>query len=217
MIDPDPLDLLRHRFESPARETPDCLDDSTLAALADGTLDPAERDAVLPHLATCLRCRGILASVARSLADPGVMRAQAALEGRDRRRLWLIGLPAAAAAILLVLALPRWVDDVPGRHRGPPAPAAQPVPLSPVGTVAQAGVLRWSSLAGADRYRVVLFDAGGRVLYEAQVADTSAPLPDSVTLVPGRPYLWKVEARTGVARWSASDLVRFSIAPGARR
>ena len=66
-------------------------------------------------------------------------------------------------------------------------------------------------------YRVVLFDAGGRVLYEAQVADTSAPLPDSVTLVPGRPYLWKVEARTGVARWSASDLVRFSIAPGARR
>ena len=217
MSDPDPLDLLRHRFESPARETLDCLDDRTLAALADGTLDPTAREAVLPHLATCLRCRGIVASVARSLADPAVTRAQAAVGGRDRRRLWLIGVPAAAAAILLVLALPRWVDDVPGRHRGASAPAAQPVPLSPVGTVAHVGALRWSSLAGADRYRVVLFDAGGRVLYEAQVADTSASLPDSVTLVPGRPYLWKVEARTGVARWSASDLVRFSIAPGARR
>ena len=31
MTDPEPTELLRHRLESPARETPDCLDDATLA------------------------------------------------------------------------------------------------------------------------------------------------------------------------------------------
>src|SRR6266480_4781205 len=47
VTDPDPLDLLRHRFESPARETLDCLDDHTLAALADGTLRSEEHTSEL--------------------------------------------------------------------------------------------------------------------------------------------------------------------------
>jgi hypothetical protein len=72
--------------------------------------------------------------------------------------------------------------------------------------------LRWSAAAGADRYRVTLFDADGRVLYETEVGETVAPLPDSVAPGPGRPYLWKVEARTGFDRWSASDLVEFTVA-----
>jgi len=55
------------------------------------------------------------------------------------------------------------------------------------------------------------------VLFETQLADTLAALPDSILLDPGRPYLWKVEARTGWQRWSASGLVEFSIAGGAPR
>jgi len=218
VTDLDPLDLLRHRPDASTRETPECLDDATLAALAEGALDAAARAAVLPHLATCPRCRGVVASVARSLGDPAVAREVAVVEGRSRRRLLRFGLPAAAAAILLAVALPRWVDDMRGGHRGPPIPGAlAPHPVAPVGTVANATALRWTAVAGANRYRVTLFDAAGRVLYETQVADTVATLPDSITLVPGRAYLWMVEARVGWDRWSTSELVRFSIVPGAQR
>ncbi len=83
--------------------------------------------------------------------------------------------------------------------------------------MAAAGTFRWTSIAGADRYRVILFDAAGRVVYETQLTDTAATLPDSVTLAAGPPYLWKVEARAGWDRWSGSELVRFSIAAPARR
>jgi len=210
---PDPLDLLRHRPDASARETAECLDDATLAALAEGALGAAARATVLPHLAGCPRCRGVVASVVRSLADRAVAREVAAVEGRGRRGLFRIGLPAAAAAaILLALALPRWVNDTPG-HRGPPLPGAVvPRPLAPLGTVAEASALRWAGVAGVDRYRVILFDAAGRVLYETQLSDTVVTLPDSVALAPGRPYLWRVEARTGWNRWSASELVPFTIA-----
>ena len=217
MTDLDPLDLLRHRPDASTRETPECLDDATLAALAEGALDAGARAAVMPHLATCARCRGVVASVARSLSDSGLAREVAAVEGRGRRGWVRIGLPAAAAAILLAVAVPRWVDDMRAGHRGPPVPGAlAPHPVAPVGTVADAAAFRWTAVTGANRYRVTLFDAAGRVLYETQLADTAATLPDSVTLTPGRPYLWMVEARVGWDRWSASELVRFSIASGVR-
>ncbi len=215
MTDSEPLDLLRHGRDGSARETPECLDDAALAALAEGALDAAARVAVLPHLASCPRCRGVVASVARALGDPAVATELAAI-GRRRRRYW-IALPAAAAVLLLALGVPRWLEQRPV-HRAPPgASQSLPRPLSPIGTVAAAGTFRWTSIAGADRYRVILFDAAGRVVYETQLTDTVATLPDSVTLAAGPPYLWKVEARAGWDRWSGSELVRFSIAAPARR
>ena len=215
MTDRDLLDLLR-RFEAPVRETPECLDDGTLAALVEGALDDAARAAVLPHLAGCARCRGAVASVARALADPGVAREVRGVEGAGWRRFYRIALPlAAAAALLLVLAWPRQANDGGPPHRGPPADASAPVTVSPIGVVADAATLQWTAVAGADRYRVTLSDAAGRVLYDAQLADTVAALPDSIVLVAGRSYVWLVEARTGFDRWSTSRLVEFSIGGGA--
>jgi len=213
---PDPLELVRRTLRARARGsalTPECLDDDTIAALADGTIAPTTRAAAVPHLAGCPRCRNAVASVTRALADSGVAREIVSVEG-GRRRFYRIALPvAAAAALLLVLVWPRPVDDGGLPHRAPPITAsAAPVPLSPIGTVADAGVLRWTAVAGADRYRVTLSDAGGRVLHEMQVADTVAALPDSLILVPGRSYVWLVEARIGFERWSVSRLVEFSIA-----
>jgi len=207
--------LLAKRVKTEAR-TPECLDDDTLAALAEGSLDAAARQAVLPHLAGCARCRGAVASVARALSDSAVAHEVAGVEAGHRRRFYKLALPAAAAAILLAVMWPRWIDD--GQpHRAPPDAAATPVPVSPVGAVAEASVLQWTRVAGADRYRVTLFDAGGRVVYETQLADTIVGLPDSIALAPEHPYLWKVEARTGWDRWAASPLVQFSIARGPPR
>src|SRR6267378_2137579 len=113
--------------------------------------------------------------------------------------------------------LARHAAEGESQHRSPPGAQAVPVPRSPVGVVAQAETLWWTSVAGADRYRVTLFDGGGRVLFETQLADTLAVLPDSIVLDHGRPYLWKVDARTGWQRWAASGLVEFSIAGGPPR
>jgi hypothetical protein len=217
MTEPDSLKLRRYLLDASIRETPECLDDDALAALADGSLDAAARAAVLPHLAACARCRGVLASVARALADASVTREVGAVEGVGRRRFFRIVVPLAAAAVLLlVFAWPRLNDDG-APHRGPPVNAAAPVPLSPIGTVAGANVLQWTSLAGADRYRVTLFEAGGRALYETERIDTAATLPDSIRLVPGRSYVWMVEGRIGFDRWSTSRLVEFSIVGNAPR
>lgn len=213
VTEPDRFDSLRHALRAAATlgpPTADCLDDDTVAALADGSLDAARRQAVLPHLSRCPRCRAAVASVARALADPGIAREVATIHGM-RRRVYRIALPlAAAAALLLVFAWPREREG--GAHRGQPPVTSTPNHIAPVGVVASGSPLQWTAVAGADRYRVTLFDTSGRLLYETQVTDTVVSLPDSIVLVPGRSYVWLVEARTSFDRWWTSRLVEFSIA-----
>jgi hypothetical protein len=214
MTDTDRLDRLRgffHTGEIPIAK-PDCLDIETVGALADGTLDPEPRARALQHVATCFSCRRAVASVAEALAHEPVTHEIEIVEGRVRRsgRVLRITVPLAAAATLLLL-LRSPADNGSPVHRGGGGDTG-PIPLAPIGAVAAAQQLAWTSMAGADRYRVTLFDAHGDVLYETQVSDTTAALPDSVRLVAERPYLWKVEARTGWDRWTASELVRFTIA-----
>jgi putative zinc finger protein len=195
----------------PEAPTPQCVGDDVLAAMAAGTLDAAERAQVLPHIAGCTHCRGAVASVARALADRAVAREVRAASAGRWSRVLRVAVPAAAAAAVLLLVWPRPTDDV--THRAPPITAVPaPVPMSPVGVVAEVERLRWGSVPGADRYRVTLFDEAGRVLYEAEVGDTAAALPDSLILRSGARYLWKVEARVGFDRWAASGLVEFSVA-----
>jgi hypothetical protein len=217
--------LLRAAAAQPGPASPDCLDDETIAAVVDGTMELPERSAATRHLASCARCRGAVASVVRGLADITVAREISAIDGvRTRRfarftRFSRILVPAAAAAALVVILVrPRGSDNDSSRHRAPTITSAvAPVPRFPIAAVAEARVLRWSSVPGADRYRVTLLDAGGRVVYETQLADTAAALPDSVKLVPGRSYLWSVEARIGWDRWSSSPLTEFSMVAAPRR
>jgi len=203
----------RVRSETP---TPDCLPDDMIAALADGSLAPAARASVLPHVASCPRCRGAVAAVARAIADPAVARElSASPSGRRRYR---IAVPLAAAAVLLLLLWSPGNDPTSG-HRGapPPPPATTPIPRFPVGAVAAVRDLRWSPVAGADRYRVTLFDATGSVVYATETSNTDIALPDSIAFVPGAAYLWKVDARTGFDRWVASELAEFRVAGPPRR
>src|SRR6267378_2702751 len=126
--------------------------------------------------------------------------------------------PRARAAVLLLLL---WSpgDDRSSGHRGPPPPppATTPVPRSPVGAVAAVTELRWSPVAGADRYRVTVFDATGGVMFAKEATDTVVAFPDSIPLVPGASYLWKVDARTGFDRWAASEMAEFRVAGPRRR
>ena len=208
----NPEHLLRLTAERGAvSPTADCLDDEIIAGLAEGSLDAAARDVATAHVAGCARCRRAVSSVARALADPAVSR-EVRATARPRLRLLTIASGLAAAAILAFVALPwRSLDDT-STHRAPTITgAASPVLMAPVGVVAEARSLRWTSVAGADRYRVTLFDATGGVLSETLTADTVVTFPTEVSLERGRSYFWKVEARTGFNRWSSSDLVEFSV------
>ena len=215
----EPFEELRRVLDTRVRSetlTPDCLPDDVIAALADGSLAPEVRGSVLPHVASCARCRGAVASLARALADPAVAREISVFSGG--RRWYRMAVPLAAAAVLLLLLSSPGDDRLP-EHRGspPPPPATTPIPRSPVGAVAAVNELRWSPVAGADRYRVTVFDATGRVIYATEGSDTMVAFPDSVPLSAGAPYLWKVDARIGFDRWAASELAEFKVAGPRRR
>src|SRR5687768_4382479 len=214
------MDILRLAAPpASGRRGPSCLSDALIAALAEASIDPVKRAEALPHLASCDACRTAVLSVSRALADPEVSRETAAFDAAPRRR-YNAALPwaaAAAAAVLLFVVWPKF-DAPDAMHRAPSGSTAvgAPVPAGPIGIVDRPRVLTWASVAGADRYRVVVFDADGRVMYERQQSDTFATLPDSVVLVPGRRYVWKVDARLAPNRWAASPLVEFSIGGSSR-
>jgi len=216
------LDRLRRNFHTGEIRLPtsECLDPELVAALADGTLAADARSRALIHVATCALCRRAVASVAEALADKPITHEIEIVEGSRRRRgsvLRLAAPLAAAATVLLLLWSP--AEDRSSGHRGPPPPppATAPVPRSPIGAVAAVSDLRWSHVAGADRYRVTVFDATGGVVFASEASDTVVAFPDSIALIPGAAYLWKVDARTGFDRWAASELAEFRIVGPRRR
>jgi len=186
------------------------LSDETAAAYADGTLAGAERATAERHLADCAECRR------------AVVGADAVLRLAPRRRSWRVPLNLAAAAALVLLLGPaawRAYQSGTAAHRASPvAPATAPQPLGPSGSIRGGPVFRWTSVPGADAYRVQVMDAGGTVVWEATTADTSVALPDSIPLAPARAYFWQVQARTGFERWTKSELSDFTVsgAPPAR-
>lgn len=221
MTQPNRLDPLRQVFapllamhEARGLPTPECLDDAVTSALVDGTLDAATQERAIGHIATCARCRAAVASVAKAIADPGIRREMSDSSRRGGGRFVRLALPlAVAAGLLLVLWLPKPAGDGARPHRGDPSQRA-PVAVAPQGVVAEARVLRWQAVVGADRYRVTVFDAESRVVFAGEVDDTTLKLPDSTVVRPGQRYAWIVEARTGYARWSASEPATFMVTRG---
>jgi len=200
--------------EFAADPTSPCLDELELAAMAEGSADPAVRETAIAHLAGCGTCRGQLAASVALLREPPIATEVArigAARWTGRRVLAGLGITAAAALLLLMVSLPGSRVD-PNTLRDPTLTAAMaPAAIEPLGTVRRALALTWSRVEGASSYRATLFDSTGAVLFELQLADTTVLLPDTLPLAPRRAYHWRVEARTGWDRWSASELFEFRI------
>ena len=208
-----------------------CLDESTLALLADDSGATMATHRQIAHLTRCAHCRRELASLASLLADPQVAREIREFEpvsistpaSRRRFAFPVRGVSAlAAAAVVLFLVSPAGerVSRPTPRHDGVEAPSHRaptitaseaPVPKSPVGDVDAVAAFRWNAVPGADRYRLTLYNDAGHVVYEAQLLDTTLALPDAVVTLPGRSYLWQVEARTGLDRWTSPELIEFRV------
>jgi hypothetical protein len=199
----------------------ECLSEVALAQLADGQVAPETRAQLVAHLVGCGHCRAELVAVVDLLRAPSVNGAIANVRhgavGRPWRG-WLVSGLGLAAAVTFAVAWPRSGDPGPGTHRAPAATAGSlPIPAAPSGDIAKLVGFRWGSLEGADRYRISLYEAGGREIFEGELTDTVATLPDTVTVVPGRSYLWRVEARTGLGRWVSSELTEFRLTGLERR
>lgn len=200
-------------------ETPQCLDDLAIADFVEGRLSPEARAPVVTHLLTCAHCRAAVRATGRLLSDAAVateVSGVARAPGGRRWRHWSmpLGAGAAAAAALLLFLWPRIGDDsgsTPRLREPAITRTVAPVPIAPVASAAQVDRLVWSSVAGAERYRLRLYDDEGSVLWMAETGDTSVALPDSVVLSPGIPYFWRVEAQTEWRRWAASDLMEFRV------
>ena len=214
LVDDPSLDTVVFGLQATADRRPShdgCLDEIALAELVDGRAERTSRERHIAHLASCGNCREQLASLAELLAQAPVSREVRRLAPAGRRRFAFAGLLAVAATAVLVFGWPRFAVE-PMPHRAPTITATTaPLPIFPIGAVASAASLQWARVAGADRYRVTLYDAAGVPLFEAQTPDTSAALPDSLALTRGRSYLWQVEARTGPDRWSSSEMAEFRL------
>ncbi|MEJ2204220.1 MAG: zf-HC2 domain-containing protein [Gemmatimonadota bacterium] len=179
------------------------LTDEQLVAYLGQELRGEDLKRVEGHLADCVTCRWEVVDANQILEAPRV------------RRLRVL-VPVAAAAAVVLLFLSGGPEDAPtGRDRIHRETAVElseaPSPLSPVGPVTAVDGFAWTAAAGADRYRVTLFDAEGTVLWSTATADSVARLPESLTLEAGQPYLWRVEGRIGWDVWESSEFVEFRV------
>lgn len=198
--------------------TPDCLDDESIAAFAEGTIDPADLTAAVTHLSACARCSQEVASVARLLCASSVTSELARLGERSgsgkRRRHLLRGflMAGALAAGLLILLVPGSTQRAKRLYREESVTgAAAPRLVAPIDAAAPLDTFRWTSVPRADRYRITVFSREGSVIWEAQTRDTAISLPDVVARVPDGTVLWRVEAHAGWEdRWASSDLATLT-------
>ena len=123
----------------------------------------------------------------------------AARAARPPRRSWQRFTLAASVLIVVGLgASTLWLRQ----RNTPPATVLRgsdsPVTLvAPVGEVGSDRATRflWRAVGNADRYQIVVVDTTGTEMYAGETRDTALTLPDSVRLMPGRAYLWWVQAR----------------------
>lgn len=180
-----------------------------IAGFVDRSLDAAARARVEAHLADCEECRREVLDVDHiSRSAPSARRAV----------LIPIGAAVAAAAALLLVLWPAGGPE-PGddAHREPAVTTTvAPRAVAPLGSIAKLDSIRWSSVPGAERYSVSVFDANGTVLWQSIAADTVIGVPADVPLAPGDRYFWSVRARVGWDRWVESSLSEFTLLRGPR-
>jgi len=193
----------------------ECLDEMTIAELAEGVAGEEVRAAAAQHLVTCASCRSQLTELRAALNDASMVAALPRGGATRRLRFAFVGTAGLVAAAVLVFAIGRNTSrsesDAPLRDETG-ALVVPPIAVAPVDIVSGTPVFRWSSVPRANRYRVKVFEPDGVVVWETQTSDTTAVPPSPITLRRATRYLWKVEARTDFDRWVGSTLTEFQIA-----
>jgi hypothetical protein len=197
------------------------LDADVIAEIVDG-MNPDSHPEAIAHLSECSDCRARLIAVANLLDDPLVAAEIKNLDAQTTRRrpaaYWTAGATlAAAAAITIIFVGPNKLNrraDEPvasseTRREATVTTTAPPRILSP-SAIGTNDSLRWTSVPGADLYRVQVWDREGNVKVSQDTRDTVLALPSQITRAGGS-YLWEVKARTGWDRWVSSDFLEMNV------
>ena len=180
------------------------LDPQEAAAYLDRVATETERARIEAHLAECDTCRGEV------LGLRPIVSGRAPLH---RAAPWIA---ASAAAIILMVAWLRDAGTPDLVHRESPVTATvSPRALSPSGVTSVPLTLRWSSVPLANSYLARIYDAQGSVLFERETTDTVL-VAGRIGLRLGIVYYWKVEARSGFDRSTASPLTEFTLRSNGR-
>jgi len=165
---------------------PDTVD---IAAYVEGRLSGTEQVSLEAHLTHCVECRDQATGAATLL------------RGDARRRRWVAGgvAVAAAAVIVLFVSLPVEQDGpVPDVMRDGPSveglasvEAVQPDPDQPVHPDSVA--FAWRTVASDALYQLSVTDGAGGAVWETTTAETAVH-PPADTFESDQRYLWYVDA-----------------------
>jgi anti-sigma factor RsiW len=178
------------------------LSPESLAGYLDDDLPSEAKGQIELHLASCAECREELAGVRR-------------LQRGHRRRWFPVLVPVAAAAVLLLIALPRQATT-PSNIRAIPnaEPPLEIISPAPSATIAPGRItFTWRSAGSGADYTITLQEAAGRVVWTSTADDTTAVLPDSVALRPGLTWFWVVDALLPDGRSRSTGLKRLRTRP----
>ena len=215
-----------------------CRPPEVFVAASWNALDPDERRLIERHIEDCPACaaerdlaRSFESAAASDVPDPEVDWIVAELERsrfhpqRRRRRLdwrW------ASAAALVLVGVSGWL----ALREGPPRlapPSAAPVVLrgaaielfEPSGDVAAPPrELRFAAVPGASRYRVKILEVDDGLLWEQEVVEPEAAIPEDVRarLADAVVYRFQVEAfDASGARLAVSAIAPFRVLSGAAK
>jgi hypothetical protein len=198
------------------------LEDDSLAAIVDGTAGETHRTAIA-HLSECGECRARLSAAMQLLDDDAIVGEIEALDPsikksaawrRSPARWAAITTLAAAAVVTIVIMRPNKAPTeavAPSVTREATVTTTSPPRIISPATISAGDALRWTTVRGADLYRVQVWDREGNVVFTTDTRDTTLLLPRPITR--GGSYFWEVKARTGWDRWVSSDFLEMNVKP----
>lgn len=190
-------ELLRQAWRSgpaPAAPLPDA---DEFAALLDGRLDPARREALLARVAVDADAARMLqmAMELRAAAEASVaLTAAAVTRLRPRAQPLMRWVQALAASLLVAVGAAVWLRPPPQDVlRGSVTPALSD-PTDGARLAAAPSRLRWAAQPGVARYQVRLYDARAELIWQSAATEVELTIdePTRERIVAGH-YFWRVE------------------------
>jgi hypothetical protein len=182
----------------------------------------AEEQAAVEWIVTRLRRRFREARVAAVEAVPDTHEEEEGFWGRLFRLKPMSAVGFGLAAAMLLVAVNLELRE--GREPTLPTRVEEGAQIlrsnalelrSPAGDLdAPPAELRWEPIAGAASYSIEVMEVDRTTVWKADVAGSPVALPDAVRerLVPGKPLLWKAQAKDAAGRTLAtSPLQRFRV------